>query len=278
MTLSGALKLRAKELAGAVREPFPIAMFFLAAHVVTPLIVFLVCSLVFKGDGDTISGYILLFSVPTAVSGFMWVSIYKGDGALSLTLILLDTLLAPVLVPGTVSLLIGTKVSLDMSGIAFSLVLMVVIPTIIGVTVNETSKGKIPAVVSPYLNPIAKICLILVIAANASAVSIRPDNPKVWIIGFFCIIFTIAGFLLAKLASIIRIGGKLSYEKSVSLFFAASLRNISAATTIAVEFFPAAAALPCLLGIVFQQSLAALMGRVLLKKGREQVIGEEGNR
>jgi predicted Na+-dependent transporter len=117
------------------------------------------------------------------------------------------------------------------------------------------------------LNPFAKICLILVIAANASAVTIHPDNPKVWIIAIFCIAFTVTGFVLAKSAGLIRIGKKRSYEKNVSLFFAASLRNISAATTIAVEFFPEAAALPCLLGIVFQQSLAAFMGKILMKKG-----------
>jgi hypothetical protein len=58
--------------------------------------------------------------------------------------------------------------------------------------------------------------------------------------------------------------GRLNPEKRTSLFFAAGLRNISAATTIAIEFFPPAAALPALLGIVFQQSMAAIMGKILM--------------
>jgi hypothetical protein len=36
--------------------------------------------------------------------------------------------------------------------------------------------------------------------------------------------------------------------------------------TIAVTFFPQTAALPILLSIVFQQSIAALMGKLLIKK------------
>jgi predicted Na+-dependent transporter len=88
----------------------------------------------------------------------------------------LDTIAAPFLVPGTLSLLCGAKVALDMTGMAVSLVLIVVIPTILGVAINEASRGKIPARISPYFNPFSKICLMLVIAANASAVRVSFDR------------------------------------------------------------------------------------------------------
>jgi tagaturonate reductase len=261
MTLSGALKLRARELLAAVRKPAPILYFLLAAHVIIPLIVFSICSLVF--DADTLSGYALLFSVPTAVSGFIWVSIYHGDGALALAIVLLDTLLAPLVVPGTVSLLLGTQVALDMSGMAISLVFMVLVPTVIGVGANEASGGKLPPIVSPYLNVVAKLCLVLVIAANASPVApqIQLDDPQVYLIAALCVGFGAFGYVCAKLIGIL---GRLPREKRVTLFFVIGLRNISAATTIAIQFFPAAAALPCLLGIVFQQVLAAIMGKALM--------------
>jgi predicted Na+-dependent transporter len=58
----------------------------------------------------------------------------------------------------------------------------------------------------------------------------------------------------------------------VSLFFAAGLRNITAATTIAIAYFPAAAALPTVLGILFQQTTAAIMGRLLM--GKAPAAGE----
>jgi len=189
---------------------------------------------------------------------------FMGDKALCLTLILLDTLLAPLVVPGTVSLLMGTKVAMDMTGIAVSLILMVVIPTIIGVTLNETSRGKIPALVCPYLAPFSKVCLMLVIAANASPVAkiIRFEDPHVWKVAGLCIVLSVVGFLLLKLASI---AVRCNAEKSVTLFFSGGLRNISAVTTIAVTFFPEAAALPALLGIVFQQTLSAIMGKLLIR-------------
>jgi tagaturonate reductase len=240
-------------------------MFFLVAHIIIPLFVFVICSLIFKNDADTLSGYALLFSIPTAVSGFIWVSIYRGDNALALAIILLDTLLAPLVVPGTVSLLLGTSVKLDMSGMAMSLVFMVVVPTIVGVGINEVSRGKVPPLVTPYLNVVSKICLMLVIAANTSAVAprIRLDDPKVYLIAVLCVAFAVLSYVCAKVMGKV---GRLPREKRVTIFFITGLRNISAATTIAIEFFPTAAALPCLLGIVFQQVLAALMGKGLMGK------------
>jgi len=263
MTLAGALKLRVAEFGSTIRSPIPIAAFFVSTHVLMPLCAMFTASCFFGGSPDTVAGFVLLFSGPAAVSSFMWVTIFMGDKALCLTLILLDTLLAPLMVPGTLSLLMGTKVIMDISGIALSLILMVVIPTIIGVTLNETSRGRIPALVCPYLNPVSKICLMLVIAANTSPVAkiIRFDDPTVWKIAALCIGLSVCGFLLLKFTAI---AIKCNREKSVPLFFSGGLRNISAVTTIAVTFFPEAAALPALLGIVFQQTLAAIMSKLLL--------------
>ncbi|MDR2518788.1 MAG: bile acid:sodium symporter family protein [Spirochaetaceae bacterium] len=269
MTLSGALKLRLRDLGRALADPFPLILFFVSAHVIIPLLVFLPCSLVFRNDPDTVSGYVLLFSVPTAVSGFIWVSIYRGDGALALALIFLDTLLTPLVVPGTVSALLGTAVALDIGGVAFSLMGMVVLPTITGVAAHEISRGKIPPAVTPYLNPFSKFCIVLVIGANASAVAPRvdPADPKVWVIALLSVVFAAFGYGFSRLAGI---AAGLAPEKRTTLFFAAGLRNLSAATTIAIEYFPATAALPALLGIVFQQTLAAVMGRVCLSGHRKR--------
>ena len=263
ITLAGSLKLRARELGKAASSPLPIFFFFSAAHIIMPVIVLFISRFFFPDDPDTVSGYVLVYSVPTAVTGFIWVSIFRGDAALSLALILLDSILAPLVVPGTIRLLLGTSITLDMNGMMVSLILMVVIPTVMGVALNETSRGKIPAVVIPWLSPFSKICLVLMIASNAATVSgqIRPDNPKMWILMIGCVCFSALSFTIGKL---IGLAARFEKEKQVTIFFASGLRNISAAMTLAIEFFPASAALPAILGIMFQQMIAAFMGRIQL--------------
>lgn len=269
MTFSGALKLKASELGEAIRSPVPILIFFITAHVLMPVIALFVSSLFFV-NADVVAGFVLLFAGPTAVSGFIWVSILKGDMALCLTLILLDTLLAPLVVPGSISILMGENISMEGGGIAFSLLMMIVIPTIIGVSVNEASKGKIPSVICPYFDPAAKICLMAVIATNASIIApvINLADPLVWQIAILTVVLTFAGFILVNLASA---AGRCRAQKNISLVIAGGLRNNSAIMTIAVAFFPEAAVLPTLMSIIIQQSVAAVMGK-FLKNSRRSAI------
>ena len=264
MTFSGSLKLTAVELGIAVKSPVPILLFFFSSHILMPTAA-LFSSSVFFNNPDIVAGFILLFTGPTAVSGFIWSSIFNGDKALGLSLILLDTLLAPLVVPVTLSVFLGTKIAMDMSGIAVSLIFMVVVPTIIGVALNETSKGAIPQKICPYLDPLAKCCLMLVIAANSAAIAhvIRFNDPLVWGVTLLCVVLTITGFLLSRLNGI---AARCNYEKSTALVIAGGLKNNSAVMTIAVTFFPEAAVLPTLMSIILQQTIAATIGKFLIRR------------
>jgi predicted Na+-dependent transporter len=164
-----------------------------------------------------------------------------------------------------VSLLLGASVGFNVGGMILSLILMVVMPTIIGVGTNEISGGRIPHAVCSYLTPFSKICILCVIAANSAAVApqIHVESLLMWIIVICCICFTCLGFLLAKLAGLV---SRLTDAKQTSVFFASGLRNTTAAMTIAIEYFPPGAALPAVMGIIFQQSLAAITGRLLMRK------------
>jgi predicted Na+-dependent transporter len=106
---------------------------------------------------------------------------------------------------------------------------------------------------------------MLVIMANVSAIApkIRLNELLVWAEAALCIALSVAGFLLSKGAAAL---GKCGIEKGTTLFFSGGLRNFSAITTIAVAFFPEAAALPALLSIVFQQAIAAVMGKLMIKR------------
>ena len=265
ITLAGALKLRVRELGKAVAAPHILFLFFISTRVFFPLMIFLLSSLIFKNDPDTVSGYVLMYSVPTAVTSFLWVSIFRGDLALALGLILLDTLMAPIVVPGTIRLLLGTSINLDTTGMTISLICMVLIPTIVGVALNDLSQGKIPVLIKPCLDPLSKVCMVLLVCVNSAAVApqIKPDNPRLWIIIAVCISFSVLIFTCAKL---ICLAGKIRQEKQTAFFFAAGLRNTGTAMTLGIEFFPGPAALPAVLGILFQQTLAVIMGRIFIGK------------
>ena len=265
MTLSGALKLKAAEFGRTIRSPLPILAFFFSSHVLMPVFAKFIASLFFSGNDELITGYILLFAGPIAVSSFIWVTIYSGEKALCLTIILLDTLLVPVFVPGTLALLMGANVSLDIKGIVLSLVLMVVIPTAAGVSLNESTKGKIPLLICPFLNPLAKISLVTVIAANTASVAalIRLDDPLIWKVAALVVFLFVLGFLLSWLTGIVT---GCSPEKCKTLFFSGGLRNNTVTATITLTFFSEYATLPVIMIILFQHSISAILAKLLIRK------------
>jgi len=156
-------------------------------------------------------------------------------------------------------------------GIAVSLLFMVVVPTVIAVVINEASKGKIPFYICPYFDPFAKICLLLVIATNASIVApaVKFSDILIWKTAALVIALSFAGFLLVKLISVI---GRCRAPKDTAMIICGGLRNNSAIMTIAVTFFPEAAVIPSLVSIVFQQTIAAIMGKLFVKKNEERNV------
>lgn len=267
MTLSGALNLRVREIGRTAVSPLPILLFFFSSRIIMPVMVLFLSRLIFRNNPDVVLGFVFLYSFPTAVTGFIWVSIFKGDIALVLALILLDTILAPVFVPLTMQLLLGAEVVLDTMNMVIPLLFMVVLPTLLGVTLNEASRGKIPSLIGPWLSPLAKLFIFFVIAANSAALApkIRLDNYFIWLIIAACICFNVLGFLCGKFMGF---AGKLNDDKQTALLIAAGLKNTNAAMTLGVELFPAYTftALPAVFGIMTQHTLVALAGRIFTKK------------
>ncbi len=263
ITFIGGLGINSTDFFKVVRKPKAILVFILGANFVMPLLSYLLAFLVFRNQQEVATGLILLMSIPTAVTGYIWSNIYRGNGALSLTLILVSTLLAPLLTPYTVSLLANTSVRIDTAGMMVSLILMVVLPSIAGILINNATKGKVNDHVTPCLKPFSKIGLFFIIIINTAQVSERLLANASWAylpIALTCAFLAIIGYPISHFLG--KIAG-LAEQESKSITFASSMRNISAALVLAIAYFPAQTALPVIFGIVFQQSTCAVMAHVL---------------
>lgn len=85
----------------------------------------------FAGNRELITGMVLEFSVPAAVVGMMWVSIYKGDSSITLSLLVIDTVLAPLIIPLTLKILVGARVKMNPEEMMKDLVFMSALPALL---------------------------------------------------------------------------------------------------------------------------------------------------
>lgn len=269
ITFASSLAISPKDIKNIVHYPRPIFTSLAIIQIIMPLLAFGIGHALFAGDIETIAGLVLAFTIPTGVVTLMWVSIYQGSRALTLAIILLNTLIAPIIVPLTLSILIGGQISLDTWGVMSGLIMMVLLPSAVGIIVNHFRKGKIIKL-SKTLAPISKVSLLTVIMLNGSIAAPYLSSIDAKVVTIFAVVLTLAitSYLLGFFGSR-RLG--FSSEVAISVMFNSGMRNIGVGAAIAVVYFPPAVSLPVIIGILFQQVLAALFGKIVSRKiQREQ--------
>ncbi|NLE15263.1 MAG: bile acid:sodium symporter family protein, partial [Spirochaetales bacterium] len=182
----------------------------------------------------------------------------------ALALILLDTLLSPLLTPLTVRLLADSAVKLDFQGMIVSLLYMIVIPSLLGMLVKQAASEACTKA-RPYLSPVTKVCMMLVIVLHVASLSGTLTFSAVYLRLILMNLVVIAlGFVL-----IYSLGRYVLHEDRasvVSMTFTGGMRNISAALVLATTYFDPGTALPVVIGILLQQTFVGLLGARLFRR------------
>lgn len=264
MTFVGSLSSNFHSLHRAVSHPLPIFIALVTLHVVMPFWAWGIGHITFGADVYTITGIVIAMVIPTGITSFIWVSIAKGNVALTLTIILIDTILSPLIVPYSISFLVGQNVDMEIWSIMKGLFGMIVIPSIIGMCLNQLTQGRVKEVLGPRLSPFSKLGLGCVIMINSSVIApyLTDINLKLVLIGVVVFLIAFSGYLLSWL-----IGNLVRLEKEVviALTFTGGMRNISAGAVIAVTYFAPPVAVPVVIGMLFQQVIASIYGKLLEK-------------
>lgn len=270
MTFAGSLGSGFRDMKKIAMHPVPLIVVMLILHIVVPLTAFLVGSLIFD-DPLLVTGIVLEFIVPTGIVSLVWVNIYHGNSALTLSIILIDTLAAPFLVPFSLHVLMGSAVEISVAGMMKDLVLMIAVPALLAMTLNHATRGRVKHTLSPKLAPLSKIGLILVVIINSTKVApfFSQMTPTLLLVTLVIFLLAVSGFIWGFLAS------KIFREKGdgrVSMTFNSGMRNISAGAVIAGQYFPPEVMFPVMIGTLFQQILAAMAGFCLYRlAGRENI-------
>ena len=269
MTFTGTLNSTFRQLLNIAKNPLPLFVSLLIIHIVMPLLALGAGKLFFPGGPYFIVGIVLEFVVPSAVACFMWSTIAGGNSALTLSIVLLDTLAAPFLVPFSLHVLVGAKVAVDVAGMMRDLVWMIAVPALATMLLNQFTDGRAGKKLSPLLAPYGKIALLLIIMINSTRVApfIRHMTPMLFGIAGIIFVLAVTGYFLGWLcAFLLRQRG----DVTASMTFGCGMRNISAGAVIAAAYFPAEVMFPVMIGTLFQQMLASVFAHFLTRNRKTE--------
>ena len=254
MTFQGALSNTFHQVTEVFRRPLHLVLALLVSAVLIPIAAYAMGSLFFGSNPNLVCGIVLEYSVPVAVTAFMWISMFGGNGPLALTIILTSSVISPVTIPLTLKLLLGATVSIDVPSMMQNMAFMIAIPAVLGIAINELTRGWGHEKLSPVLSPACKFMMMGVIASNSTAMSeyvlhINAVRLEVALSGF------VVGFLVARALH-------LPYSETTTMCFTCGMRNISSGAVIATQYFPGEVVFPVMCGTLFQQVLASIIGHL----------------
>ncbi|HEX3017088.1 MAG TPA: bile acid:sodium symporter family protein [Caproicibacter sp.] len=269
MTFTGTLNSGFRQLLNIAKHPVSLIVSLLLIHIAMPLLALGIGKLCFPANPYFIVGMVLEFVVPSAVASFLWSSMAGGNASLTLSIVLIDTLTAPFLVPFSLHLLVGARVSVDVAGMMRDLIWMIAVPALATMLLNQFTKGEAGKKLSPVLAPYGKIALILIIMINSTRIApfIRHMTPILYEVTGCIFVIAVLGYLAGWFAGFLL---KQKSDITSSMTFGCGMRNISAGAVIAAAYFPAEVMFPVMIATLFQQVLASVFARLLNRNKERQ--------
>ncbi|MED3662186.1 bile acid:sodium symporter family protein [Ureibacillus sp. FSL K6-8385] len=263
MTFAGSLSINFQGLRSVKKHPGFILLTIAFLHIFMPIWAYILSMVVFD-DHLLMVGFILSVAVPTGVTSFIWVSICKGNLPLGLSIILIDTVLSPVIFPLLSKIAVGRSIPIDTTSIMLDLLWMIVIPSIIGMLVNEKGNAHFVAKLNRVFAPFQKISLFLIVFINSSVIApyLKHITWEIFEIILLVLVISLSGYTLCLII------GHFLWKKIdliTTFVFTGGMRNIAVGVVIAGTYFPSKVVLPVVFGMLFQQILASQFSKALEK-------------
>lgn len=258
MTFITALGTSFKEFTIVLRRPWIPLWVLILVHFVTPLTAWAVGMIFYPNDPDIRLGYLIGASIPIGVTSIIWTSLVKGDLAISFVAVTLDTFIVPAVLPLFFHLAVGQLIDISYSKMVIDLMLMVTVPSIIGMLLHDLTEGKVAAFAKSVGGATSKVALFFVILINSAVVM-----PQIsWDISILKTLF-VTLFIVSASFFVGYLGSFALKERTQSMIltmiYNVGIRNNACGLVIALTYFPPRVAIPMTLSILFQQPIATVV-------------------
>ena len=243
-----------KDFCHLVRHPWDVGIGVFAQFTIMPLVAYLLTQ-AFSLPPDLAVGVILVGTCPGGTASNVITYLAKGDVALSVTMTMATTLLAPFVTPFLTLLLAGEEIAVNAPAMMLSIAEMVLLPVLLGAALNHFFRRRVAyaLTVLPLISALL-VALLVGVVVSMSA----PHLAEVGTLVALAVVLH-NGFGLALGYALARLLG-LSAAKRRAIGIEVGMQNSGMASSLALLYFNPAAAIPAALFSVWHNisgSLAA---------------------
>ncbi|WP_294176146.1 bile acid:sodium symporter family protein [uncultured Selenomonas sp.] len=248
------MTIELKDFRHLVCHPWDVGIGVLAQFTIMPLVAYLLTQ-AFSLSPDLAVGVILVGTCPGGTASNVITYLAKGDVALSVTMTMATTLLAPFITPFLTLLLAGEEIAVNAPAMMLSIAEMVLLPVLLGAALNHFFRRRVAyaLTVLPLISALL-VALLVGVVVSMSA----PRLTEVGALVALAVVLhngfgLVLGYALAGLLG-------LSAAKRRAIGIEVGMQNSGMAASLALLYFNPAAAIPAALFSVWHNisgSLAA---------------------
>lgn len=263
------MTLRIRDFKLVFQRPRDVFIGALAQFTIMPALAWLLA----KGFGlppELAAGVILVGTCPGGTSSNVMTYLARGDVALSVSMTMTTTILAPIVTPLLTWWLAGEWVEISLSAMMLSIVQVVILPIVLGIIINTFFEATVQKVVT--LLPLISVTAIVLIVGGVVSVS----SQRIMETGLLIMLVVMChnllgygiGFLLAKLLH-------MNMVKAKAISIEVGMQNSGLATSLAMLHFGATAAIPGAIFSVWHNISGSLAANYLASRmNKEEVTAE----
>ena len=261
--LTMGLTLKPADFKRVVENKKAIGLGLVLQFTIMPVTAFLLSQL-FALDTHMLIGMVLVGAVAGGTASNVLCYLAKGDVALSVTMTAVSTLIGVFMTPLLTNLLIGQNVDIPVLSMLSSLAKIVLLPLLVGVTLNYVFATVIEKIHSK-LPIIAMLAIIFIISIIVALNQQKLQSLSLLIVAgvmFHNLIGLMLGYWAPK---------KLGFDEQIcrTVAFEVGMQNSGLAVAIAIKFFTPAAAIAGTLFSIWHNISGSLLAGYWQKKSAD---------
>ena len=254
------MTLRFEDFKLVFKRPKDVFIGALAQFTIMPALAWVLATL-FQLPPELAVGVILVGTCPGGTSSNVMTYLARGDVALSVSMTMTTTILAPIVTPILSWWLAGAWIDISLQAMMISIIQVVVVPIALGIIINKFFGDFVRKAIK--LLPLISVIAIVLIVGGVVSVSAQKIMETGLLIMAVVILHNMLGYALGfAIAKAL----KMDMAKSKAISIEVGMQNSGLATSLAMMHFGAVAAIPGAIFSVWHNISGSLAANYLAGK------------
>ena len=264
------MTLRFEDFKLVFKRPKDVFIGALAQFTIMPALAWVLATL-FQLPPELAVGVILVGTCPGGTSSNVMTYLARGDVALSVSMTMTTTILAPIVTPILSWWLAGAWIDISLQAMMISIIQVVVVPIALGIIINKFFGDFVRKAIK--LLPLISVIAIVLIVGGVVSVSAQKIMETGLLIMAVVILHNMLGYALGfAIAKAL----KMDMAKSKAISIEVGMQNSGLATSLAMMHFGAIAAIPGAIFSVWHNISGSLAANYLAgKMDKEENVSAE---